>query len=67
MITVEVDEITQAIINGTAMGASDGWFKEECGTSSWVIENEKGAQCLHAKFQYRAIVCIGVRLEVYIV
>ena len=32
------------ITNGTAIGVSDGSFKDQFGTASWVIENARGTQ-----------------------
>ena len=42
--SVDIDEIVDDIANGTAVGVSDGSFKEEFGTASWVIENANGTQ-----------------------
>ena len=42
--SVDIDEIVDDIANGTAVGVSDGSFKEEFGTTSWVIENASGTQ-----------------------
>ena len=43
-MTEEIDEIIEDIIRGTAIGVSDGSFKDEFGTASWAIENESGTQ-----------------------
>ena len=40
----DIDEIIADIIKGTAIGVSDGSFKDQFGTASWVIENAKGTQ-----------------------
>ena len=40
----EINEIVDDIANGTAVGVSDGSFKDEFGTASWVIENASGSQ-----------------------
>ena len=44
VMTEEIDEIIEDIIKGTAIGVSDGSFKDEFGTASWAIENESGTQ-----------------------
>ena len=44
MATDDIDEIIADITNGTAIGVSDGSFKDQFGTASWVIENARGTQ-----------------------
>lgn len=39
-----MDNIISDIENGTVVGVSDGSFKAEFGTASWVIENAKCTQ-----------------------
>ena len=39
-----IDNLIADIKNGTAIGASDGSFKDECGTAAWVLEDSKGEQ-----------------------
>lgn len=43
-MTQSIDEIVKDIDNGTAVGVSDGNFKDTFGTSVWVIENTSGSQ-----------------------
>ena len=44
VMTAEIDEIVRDIELGTAVGVSDGSFKDEFGTASWVLENASGSQ-----------------------
>ena len=44
LATDDIDEIIADITNGTAIGVSDGSFKDQFGTASWVIENARGTQ-----------------------
>ena len=43
-MTDNIDEIVNDLSKGTAIGVSDGSFKDRFGTASWVIENESGTQ-----------------------
>ena len=45
-MTQHINEIIDDITNGTAVGVSDGSFKDEFGTASWVIENFSGSQMI---------------------
>ena len=38
-MTENIDKIVQAIANGSAIGVSDGSFKDEFGTAAWVLED----------------------------
>ena len=40
----DTGDIIVCLRNGTAIGVSDGSFKEEFGTASWVLENADGTQ-----------------------
>lgn len=42
--TVKINEIVQDILNGTAVGVSDGSFNQEFGTAYWILENTSGTQ-----------------------
>ena len=42
MMTPEINEILDDILNGIAVGVSGGYFKEEFGTVSWILENTSG-------------------------
>ena len=44
LTTDSVDEIITDIMNGTAVAVSDGSFKDNGGTTSWIIENASGSQ-----------------------
>ena len=43
-MTTKIDDIVNCIREGTAVGVSDGSFKEEYGTAAWVLENKTGTQ-----------------------
>ena len=49
LTTTDIDEIVQDIAKGTAVGVSDGSFKDEAGTAAWIIENERGTQRIMGK------------------
>lgn len=42
VITLEIKEIVQDTLNGTAVGVSDGSYKEEFNTASLILENTSG-------------------------
>lgn len=42
--TAAIDEIVKDILNGTAVGVSDGSFKDEFGTASWIQESTRDTQ-----------------------
>ena len=44
VMTAEIDEIIRDIGAGTAVGVSDGSFKDEFGTASWIVKNASGSQ-----------------------
>lgn len=43
-MTAEINEVVQDIQSGTAVGVSDGSFKDGFGTLSWILENASGSQ-----------------------
>ena len=44
LMTPGINSLVEDIKNGTAIGVSDGSFKDEFGTAAWVIENVEGTQ-----------------------
>lgn len=42
VVAVEINEIVQSILDGKAVGVSDGSFKEEFNTASWILDNTSG-------------------------
>ena len=38
-----IESLATAIMNGTAVGVSDGSYKKEAGTAAWVLESEDGS------------------------
>ena len=49
MTTPDIDSIVLGIKQGTVVCVSDGSFKEECGTASWIIEDGDGTQRIQGK------------------
>ena len=45
-MTEGIDRLVTDIMNGSAVGVSDGSFKEECGTAAWMLEDSKGEQSI---------------------
>lgn len=43
-MTQYINEIVADIVNDTAVGVSNGSFKDEFDTAYWVIENSSGSQ-----------------------
>lgn len=44
IMTAGINEIVRDIESGTAVGVSDGYFKDGFGTVSWILENTSGSQ-----------------------
>ena len=42
VMTPNINAIVDNILNGIAVGVSGGSFKEEFGTTSWILENASG-------------------------
>ena len=45
-MTSTIDDVVKSIKNGTAVVVSDGYFKDDFGTSYWIIENGKGTDMI---------------------
>ena len=44
MMTASIDGILDSLRHGTAVGVSDGSFKEIFGTACWILENSTGTE-----------------------
>ena len=49
MTTDDISNLVLDIANGTAVCVSDGSYKDECGTASWIIESKDRTQRIQGK------------------